>query len=225
MQEAFREGRELPVSVSAAGCARQMGGVGADIETVADSLALALFYVPSMRNGCDASVRQDRGNAILSTMPLTNLTAVELPLMRQRRVAALADVKGKTSADKTWTLSLASVHFENRGAGIPRGWKNGRAKQARALVAALPNTSLIAVGGDFNTLGGAREPAVQIVGEHFKHSPEHQHSATFVSYAVMRSQLDYLFFRCAGEHRSRYWRAADRYGSDHYPIMGYVRVG
>ena len=36
--------------------------------------------------------------------------------------------------------------------------------------------------------------------------------------------LDYLFFRCAGQHRSKYWRALERYGSDHYPIMGFVRV-
>ena len=224
MQEAFREGDEVPTRMSSKGCARMMGGEGADIEAAADSLGLALLYVPSMRNGCDAATRQDRGNAILSTVPLTNLKAVELPLMRQRRVAALADVKGKTSDGKDWTLSLASVHFENRASGAPRSWMQGRANQARALVAALPNTSLLALGGDFNTLNGADEPAVQIVGGHFKHSPEHQRSATFVSYAVMRSHLDYLFFRCAGQHRSKYWRALERYGSDHYPIMGFVRV-
>ena len=224
MQEAFREGDEVPARMSSNGCTRMMGGEGADIEAIADSLGLALFYVPSMRNGCDTRTRQDRGNAILSTVPLMNLKAVELPLMRQRRVAALADVKGKSSDGKDWTLSLASVHFENRASGAPRSWIQGRAKQARALVAALPNTSLIALGGDFNTLTGADEPAVRIVGGHFKHSPEHQRSATFVSYAVMRSHLDYLFFRCAGQHRSKYWRALERYGSDHYPIMGFVRV-
>jgi endonuclease/exonuclease/phosphatase family metal-dependent hydrolase len=224
LQEAFREGTEVPVRTIAKACPRRLGGNGADIETLADSLGLALFYVPSMRNGCDRRRRQDRGNAILSTLPLTNLKAVELPLMRQRRVVALADVQGQSSEGKAWTLSLASVHLENRGPGIPRDWVHGRAQQARALVAALPNTSLAALGGDFNTLNGAQEPAVRIVGGHFTNSPEHQRSVTFVSYAVVRSHLDYLFFRCAGQHRSKYWRARDRYGSDHYPIMGFVRV-
>jgi endonuclease/exonuclease/phosphatase family metal-dependent hydrolase len=224
VQEAFRESDEVPARPASNGCARRMGGVGDDIEALADSLGLALFYVPSMRNGCDGGPRQDRGNAILSTLPLANLRAVELPLMRQRRVAALAEVKGQSSNGQPWTLSLASVHFENRGPGVPRAWVHGRARQARALVAALPNSTLAAVGGDFNTLNGAREPAVKIVGGHFSNSPEHQRSVTFVSYAVMRSQLDYLFFRCAGHHRSKYWRALERYGSDHYPIMGFVRV-
>jgi endonuclease/exonuclease/phosphatase family metal-dependent hydrolase len=224
MQEAFRESDEVPARTGSHACPRRMGGGGADIEALADSLGLALFYVPSMRNGCDGGPRQDRGNAILSTLPLTNLKAVELPLMRQRRVAALADVKGEATNGQEWTLSLASVHFENRGPGVPRSWVHGRARQARALVAALSGTPLAAVGGDFNTLNGMEEPAVKIVGSHFSHTPEHQRNVTFVSYAVMRSQLDYLFFRCAGHHRSKYWRALERYGSDHYPIMGFVRV-
>ena len=224
LQEAHREAVGLPARTLSSGCAPRMGGVGADIESVADSLGLALFYVPSMRNGCDDGARQDRGNAILSTFPLTELKAVELPLVRQRRVAALAQVGGRTTAGKTWTVSLASVHLENRGRGAPRAWVHGRAQQAEALVAALPNRDLAAVGGDFNTLQGADEPAVRIVGAHFKNSPRHQREITFTSYVIMRSQLDYLFFRCAGQHRSTYWRARERFGSDHYPVMGFIRV-
>lgn len=167
--------------------------------------------------------RQDRGNAILSTLPLTNLRAVELPLMRQRRVVALADVKGKSSSGTDWTLSLASVHFENRGSGLPWHWIQGRAEQARILVKSLPETGLAVLGGDFNTLNGASEPAVGIVGDHFRNS-DHQRSVTFTSYVIMRSHLDYLFFRSAGDHRSKYWRARSQYGSDHYPIMGFVRL-
>jgi endonuclease/exonuclease/phosphatase family metal-dependent hydrolase len=224
VQEAFRESADVPERPASNACPRRLGGNGADIETLADSLGLALFYLPSMRNGCDRARRQDRGNAILSTLPLTNLRAIELPLVRQRRVVALADVKGQTSNGRDWTMSLASVHFDNRAPGTPRDWVHGRARQARALVAALPNTALFALGGDFNTLNGAQEPAVRIVGGHFRNSPEHQRNVTFVSYAVVRSHLDYLFFRCAGHHRSSYWRARERYGSDHYPIMGFVRV-
>jgi endonuclease/exonuclease/phosphatase family metal-dependent hydrolase len=225
VQEAYREGESVPGDVVGNGCTRRMGGEGADIEDIADSLGLALFYVPSMRNGCDRRLRQDRGNAILSTLPLLNLKAIELPLIRQRRVAALAEVAGKTTAGRNWHLVVASVHLENRAGGAPRSWVQGRARQAQALVASLPDSVLLAVGGDLNTLTGPGEPAVKIIGSKFTHSPEHQQKNTFLSYVVMRSQLDYLFFRCYGQHQSKYWRADKRYGSDHYPIMGFVRVG
>lgn len=224
IQEAWREGEEVPATVSRQGCTRRMGGVGPDIADIADSLGLALFYVPSMRNGCGSSPREDRGNAILATLPLSNLRAIELPLLRQRRVAAMAEVAGQTSDGKPWHLVVASVHLENRASGGPAAWVHGRARQAEALVSQLPDSVLLAVGGDLNTLSGPGEPAVRIISSKFAHSPEHQKKDTFVSYVVMRSQLDYLFFRCYGQHRSTYWRADRRYGSDHYPIMGFVRV-
>jgi endonuclease/exonuclease/phosphatase family metal-dependent hydrolase len=224
VQEAYRESESVPASASASGCTRRMGGIGFDIEDIADSLGLALFYVPSMRNGCSAVPRQDRGNAILSTLPLSNLRAIELPLLRQRRVAAMAEVSGRTSAGEAWHLVVASVHLENRARGAPWSWVQGRARQARALIAELPDSALLAVGGDLNALNGPDEPAVRIIGSKFAHAPEHQSKQTFTSYFVMRSQLDYLFFRCYGTHRSTYWRASERYGSDHYPIMGFVRV-
>lgn len=223
-QEAYRAGESVPERVSGNGCTRRMGGVGPDIEDVADSLGLALFYVPSMRNGCSNVPRQDRGNAILSTLPLSNLRAIELPLVRQRRVAAMAEVSGKTTEGREWNLVVASVHLENRGSGGPRAWAQARARQARTIAENLPDSVLLAVGGDLNTLTGPDEPAVAIINSKFAHSPEHQKQNTFTSYFVMRSHLDYLFFRCYGTHRSTYWRANQRYGSDHYPIMGFVRV-
>ena len=224
VQEAYRAGDDVPARITGRGCTRRMGGVGPDIEDVADSLGLALFYVPSMRNGCESTLRQDRGNAILSTSPLTKLRAVELPLMRQRRVAALAEISGTSTDGTDWNLVVASVHLENRARGGPRAWVRARARQAEALVAQLPDSVLLAVGGDLNTLTGPDEPAVRIINSRFAHSPEHQKENTFTSYVVMRSHLDYLFFRCYGDHRSTYWRAAQRYGSDHYPVMGFVRV-
>ena len=59
----------------------------ADIVEVADALGLNLRYVPSMRNGAD---RSDRGNAILSDLPLSHAWAFELPLVLQRRVPVAA---------------------------------------------------------------------------------------------------------------------------------------
>lgn len=225
LQEAYRESPEVPANVNAHVCPGRIAGGSSDIEDVSDSLGLALYYIPSMRNGCSGAAREDRGNAILSTLPLTNLKAVELPLVRQRRVAAMADVKGKNSAGQEWTLTLASVHFENRGPGRPNDWVHGRARQSEALVAALPETDFLVVGGDFNTLRGSGEPAVRIVAGRFANPPLHPQVTTYVKYSVMRSHLDYLFFNHAGAKRGKYWRADSRYGSDHYPIMGFVRVG
>ena len=56
-----------------------------DIDDHAASLGLSILYVPSMRNGPD--LREDRGNAIISTEPLLDPFALELPLARQPRRA------------------------------------------------------------------------------------------------------------------------------------------
>ena len=48
----------------------------ADVEDYAQSLGLSFLYVPSMRNG--AELREDRGNAIISTEPLLAPMAIEL---------------------------------------------------------------------------------------------------------------------------------------------------
>ena len=46
-----------------------------------------------MRNGPE--LREDRGNAIISTEPLLDPFALELPLARQRRVALGAAVRSR----------------------------------------------------------------------------------------------------------------------------------
>jgi endonuclease/exonuclease/phosphatase family metal-dependent hydrolase len=225
LQEAYREGDAVPEITKSNICPSRIGGSEFDIEDLSDSLGLAVYYVPSMRNGCERGrARQDRGNAIVSTLPLSNLRAVELPLVRQRRVAAIADIEGRTTNGSTWKLALVSVHFENRGPGRPGDWVHGRAKQAEALMAALPESDLAVIGGDFNTMRGATEPAVKIVSARIANMQEHQDKTTYVTYAVVRSQLDYLFFKGAGAKQSKYWRARSRYDSDHYPIMGFLRL-
>ena len=100
LQEAYREGPEVPVSLeppaSFASMIRSMRPDGSreEIEAVATRLGLHAYYVPSMRNGAPAASAEDRGNAILSTLPLTDFTAIELPFERQRRVAVAATVAG-----------------------------------------------------------------------------------------------------------------------------------
>ena len=56
-----------------------------DIVRISRDLGLSLIYVPSMRNGASvADPAEDRGSAILSTLPLSEPIAIELPGERQR---------------------------------------------------------------------------------------------------------------------------------------------
>ena len=48
-----------------------------------------------MRNGRPPQTDEDRGNAILSTEPLADLTAIELPFEQQRRVAVAATLRSR----------------------------------------------------------------------------------------------------------------------------------
>ena len=63
-----------------------------DVDDIAERFGLSVAYVPSMRNGParDLVAREDRGNAILSTEPLVDVRAIELPFGKQRRVAITA---------------------------------------------------------------------------------------------------------------------------------------
>lgn len=89
LQELHRRGPEVPVFSRGDRAAFHLGSRDThplDARAYAASLGLSAWYVPSMRNG--TSLREDRGSAILSTEPLHDLQAIELPLDRQRRVVA-----------------------------------------------------------------------------------------------------------------------------------------
>jgi endonuclease/exonuclease/phosphatase family metal-dependent hydrolase len=94
VQEALRRDasvpRAYPRSVGVPKRERGAGAQGEDIVALADRLSMWLAYVPSMRNGRAAA--EDRGNAILSTLPLSGARAIELPWVHQRRVAVMATV-------------------------------------------------------------------------------------------------------------------------------------
>src|SRR6185436_12044026 len=64
-----------------------------DVRAIARRHGLALLYVPAMRNGARAD-REDRGNAIASTLPLDDVRVLELPFEHQRRVVPMATVEG-----------------------------------------------------------------------------------------------------------------------------------
>src|SRR5439155_5701261 len=119
LQEAYRSGADVPskpsgrTSWASAQRPPHAGGTRDDIVTIARRLKLAAFYVPSMRNGAPGATEEDRGNAILSTLPLSELTAIELPLERQRRVALEATAPIVWPGHGAVTLRVVCTHFTN----------------------------------------------------------------------------------------------------------------
>jgi endonuclease/exonuclease/phosphatase family metal-dependent hydrolase len=201
-------------------------GTQEDVVETAHELGMNLRYAPSMRNGSEQS---DRGNAILSTLPLQEAHAVELPLVLQRRVAVTAAV---TLAGTR--LRVVSAHLDPRG---PPGHRwlgsNGRALQAQHLLASLADDTTI-LGADLNLGRGRYERAWRLLGEAgFTFGvppslPRWRH--TF--HALPRLVLDYLLVRdreavIAKAHVHRLDehprdRGARVFGSDHHPLLARI---
>jgi endonuclease/exonuclease/phosphatase family metal-dependent hydrolase len=179
-----------------------------------------------MRNGPTSS---DRGNAVLSTLPLQKAHAIELPLVLQRRVAVTASVDmGRTQ------LRLISAHLDPRGAPGHR-WLGaaGRALQARHLLEQVPDDTAV-LGADLNLGRGRYEPAWRLFkGAGFTFGvpatvPAWRH--TF--HALPRLVLDYILVRDRGgaivaarvhridEHPED--RGARVFGSDHHPLLARI---
>jgi endonuclease/exonuclease/phosphatase family metal-dependent hydrolase len=230
LQETHRTGPVVPQPLDGARIAERISrqplhGQRLPVDELARHLGLHGIYVPSMQNGRvrGAAVREDRGNAILATLPLETPVALELPLVRQRRVAVTGVARGRTGAGAAWTLQLTSVHLENRGGRDVLG-VSGRARQAEWLVGALPSAGLAVLGGDLNTwVLGAAEPAVTAMLPHFPDTPDAlPDGPTHTSHVVVRARLDYLFARMPGGAMTAYARAPGQYGSDHYPVMAWL---
>jgi beta-glucosidase len=220
LQEALRTGDAVPPrGPSQAGARRLLrSSPRVDIVSFARESGLSLLYVPSMRNGLDASApSEDRGNAILATLPLIAPGALELPFSRQRRVATLATLGGLGDSAP---LGIMSVHLDPF-VGANRLWVFGaagaRGRQARAIAATLPPGGPMIVGGDFNTWLGTSEPALREMAR-VSGQPPQAREGTYASGAV----LDYLFFRTPASWRATYERSGQTYGSDHYPLIGWI---
>ena len=193
----------------------------ADVDDHAAALGLSMLYVPSMRNGPE--LREDRGNAIISTEPLLDPIALELPLARQRRVTLGAAVAIDT-ADGLRRLELINAHLEPLSS--PKTlwlFKNPRGRQMRAIIDLLDgdrfdedrHSAGVVLGGDFNTVrSGAGEEASRLArgwSSGFKHEDRR------VTHLMGR--LDYVFFKGEGGWRIETRRAEERFGSDHHPVV------
>ena len=177
----------------------------------ARELGLSLIYVPSMRNGKSADdPPEDRGNAILSTLPLSDPIAVELPGERQRRVVIIA---------KAASVSVAVIHLDASG-----GWKRLRVfwtpwmrdVQVSPTAAPLPEVrwSLVPI----STPGmAATSCAARFLGQLSETTP-----LSVDRQGLGLRVLDYMFFRAGAGRRARYRQLENRYGSDHRPLVGWV---
>jgi len=192
-----------------------------DVDDFAASLGLSIYYVPSMRNG--ASLLEDRGNAIVSTEPLLDPIALELPLARQRRVALAAAIEVRTP-DGPRRLQIVDAHLEPLSSPQTL-WvlKDPRPAQVRAVLSLLdeprftdPANAGVILGGDFNTVrGGDHELAYRLARDWGTSNGTEDDRSTH-----MMGRLDYLFFRLADGWTASTRRLDDRFGSDHYPVIG-----
>ena len=218
LQEAFRSSDDVPrAPLNAAFAGRIRGASGREIDDIARALDLWMYYVPSMRNGAPGLSNEDRGNAILSTIPLEHLVAIELPFERQRRVAVAATVGGQHANGESWRLRVASVHLDNM-AGLSRGWIGGeyaRVRQARGLRDALSGSDPLILAGDFNTWFGFGDAAYVETARAFPQTHVTDQRRTFLG--LMR--LDHVFYRLPSTWRAQVRRAESAHGSDHHPLI------
>jgi endonuclease/exonuclease/phosphatase family metal-dependent hydrolase len=219
LQEAMRRGPAVPRSPvrGMRGARRIAQASRQDIEAVAARLGLSLFYVPSMRNGGPA-VDEDRGNAILASVPLDRFTAIELPFERQRRVALEASISVR-SPDGPLVVRCATAHLTNMvGHHLWIFSEPGRTRQAEALARTLEESPLV-LGGDFNTWFGSADAAYRALARRFTTIDDADRRPTFG-----HLRLDHFFVRLPPGWRFTFHRAERRYGSDHYPLIGVLRL-
>jgi endonuclease/exonuclease/phosphatase family metal-dependent hydrolase len=228
LQEACRTDPSLPPagSGSVGRVLLAQRGPQEDIVEAAQALGFNLRYAPSMRNGLLPS---DRGNAILSTLPLEDAHAVELPLVLQRRVAVTA-----ATSFGGRRIRLVSAHLDPRGPPGHR-WLGaaGRELQARHLISVLTDDTVI-LGADLNLGRGRYEAAWRLLGQAGftfgvpPSTPRWQH--TF--HALPRLVLDYLLVRDPSGviHRAQVHRVDEHpqdrgprvFGSDHHPLLARI---
>lgn len=199
-----------------------------DIGRLALDAGLSLLYAPCMRSGGPDDPPEDRGNAILSTLPLQDPAVVELPVERQRRTAVAATVQVLAQGESA-LLRLVSVHLENR-APWGRFWRipgAAREAQARDLLrrlghgGTLPNP--LVLGGDLNSWWGQQgEGAVRRLRRALPHPGTLESRPTHHWELGLDRQSDYLLFRLPEGWMSEVRRLPDERSSDHWPVEGRV---
>ena len=212
LQEAYRAGTPPTQCPAESGRATAIGhprpSDSADILELAQRFGLHAVYAPSMRNGRDCTVepREDRGNAILSTLPVSDVVAIELPFAQQRRVAVAALVH-----ERSGTIGVVSTHFDTR---------SGHQRMAQAIwqtMAILGWTHRVIVAGDFNSFLPL-DSGIRQMRQHF----------TELDCGGGRTRgfggrLDHVFI-AAGDRPFPCRTSGERHGSDHSPLIAVLRT-
>lgn len=179
------------------------------LQQLADARGWSMVLVPVRYDG-----RRTRSNAILASGPLHLPRAIPLPQERQTRNAAAAFVRFGNER-----MFVVSAQLENRLAGFKGLFSDtARARQAAALLDALPADEPGIVGGDLNTWMGRGEPALRVLARRFSDTPLFVPAATFRGGAP----LDHLFLDLPDGWRAVARVAPDRYGSDHHPVVAEI---
>ena len=182
-----------------------------DPVSVARNYQLSVAFEPVRRRGSRMS-----GNAILATLPIADVRQIELPRERQPRKAIIAVVS--VAGER---LFVATTQLENR-VSIWRGllFSDGpRGRQARALIAQLPDGHGIA-GGDLNTWLGPEEPAWKAFAARFPNTPSEPAGPTVMG----RLAIDHLFYDLPAGWRVTRRVVPDAYGSDHQPVVAAISL-
>ena len=183
-----------------------------DVVAFAQQRQLWAYFAPVRESDVGTS-----GNAILTTeLPLDARTIV-LPRIRRMRkaVAATFEIEGRS-------MFIVNAHLENRLHWLQGGVfaDRARGRQTRALIDAL-STGPGIVGGDLNTVLGPDEPTVRMLNERFADTPTEPTVPTFHDRLV----LDHLFFDLPDGWVATRQVIANRYDSDHHPVLGLVFAG
>jgi len=234
LQEAHRRSDALPPmeDPGLAGTPSSLADGAHDLVEIAERCGLAAAYLPSGRNGADrpGQPRADKGNAIISTLPLNGLAAIEIPYETERKVTLAADL----ALPEGRRLRVVVAHLEVTSS-FRRSLMSGnqaRASQARGLLEALdllersegaaPPTL---VGGDFNAWSGF-ETAVRLFRAALPDSPRWDGDPTRGPFPT-----DHIFFRSGPDPEpgvallaDSYQRLDVRYGSDHEPLFVWLRL-
>jgi endonuclease/exonuclease/phosphatase family metal-dependent hydrolase len=190
-----------------------------DVRDIAVQFGLSVAYAPSMRNGAATSLteREDRGNAILSTEPLLDARAIELPFGKQRRVAVTALIPARNGAQ---AIRVVSTHFDTNGE---------RAAQAAALSERLMSftDATIFVGGDLNSRGGLKDQAVRALASRI---PLASCGTGRTNRWPLRldvlfpiGRLDFMFASMDEGEMESCETLPDAYDSDHLPLLMTLR--
>jgi len=228
VQEAFRSSDQVPDSPAGPTVPRpvpeeERTGERLDALEVASRCGLSLAYAAASRNGSEPrdDLREDRGVAVLSTLPLEDVFFMELPYEAARRVAVAATVRSLSGT----RLRLANLHLTSM-VGPSRALRTGNGSRLRQGLAAAdaidradadhstPVATVLA--GDFNTWSD-RETALLRLRDLFPESPPALGEGTHGAFPT-----DHILFRSAGTGvelvEGSYDRLDAGYGSDHFPI-------